>query len=52
VKAEDSSIVYTMKHFWLKGMALQILDTKEIQQRTFERTMNYVFYESAIKFSC
>jgi len=29
LKAEDTSIVCTMKLFWLKGMPLQILDTKE-----------------------
>jgi len=52
LKAEDTSIVNTMKLFWLKGMALQILDTKENQQRMFEQTLNYVFYESTIKFSC
>jgi len=52
LKAEDTSIVYTVKLFWLKGMALQILDTKENQQRMFEQTVNCVFYENAIKFSC
>ena len=52
LKAEDTSIVCTMKLFWLKGMPLQILDTKENWQRMFEQTLNYVFYESAIKFSC
>jgi hypothetical protein len=51
LKAEDTSIVYIMKLFWLKGMALQILDTKENQQTVFEQTLNYVFYESTIKFS-
>jgi len=29
LKAEDTRIVYTMKLFWLKEMALQILDTQE-----------------------
>jgi len=52
LNAEDTSIVYTMKLFWLKGMTIQILDTKENRQRMFEQTLNYVFYESAIKFSC
>jgi hypothetical protein len=52
LKAEDTSIVYTMKLLWLKGMALQVLDTKENQQRMFEQTLNYVFYASAIKYSC
>jgi len=52
LKAEDTSIVYTMKLFWLKGMALQVMDTKENRQRMFEQTLNYVFYERAIKFSC
>jgi len=33
-------------------MALQILDTKENRQRMFEQTLNYVFYESTVKFSC
>lgn len=52
LKAKDTSIVYAMKLFWLKGMALQVWDTKENQQRMFEQTLNHVFYESAIKFSC